>query len=271
MSTLRLLNKVALVTGAARGIGAAIAKAFAREGAIVWVTDRDEEAGATMAMRVRARWQYLDVRMEFQWVDALSRVVERDGRIDIVVNNAAISGLEQSCAHDPENASLHEWRAVHRTNLDGVFLGCKHALRFMRQQGRGNIINISSVSGEVGMPSAAAYASSKAGVRSLTRSVALHAAEQRLDVRCNCILPGLIKTSMPHPLLRQSARLHLANRAGEPGSLPPRMGRPEEVAAVALMLASEECRFMNGSEVTVDGGMLAGGREMAVPIGRAAD
>lgn len=161
----RLEGKTALVTGAARGIGEAIAKAFVREGAFVYVTDIDLDRGPRVAMELAggAAWQALDVREESHWQQALERVAADSRSLDIVVNNAGITGFEGGpLAHDPENASLEDRRAVHRTNLDGVFLGCKYAIRAMKEKGAGSIVNVSSRSGLVGIPAAAAYASSKA-------------------------------------------------------------------------------------------------------------
>lgn len=194
----RLAHKVALVTGAARGIGAAIARAFAGEGACVYGP------------------------------------------------------------HDPEHASLEDWRAVHRTNLDGVFLGCKYAIRAMRRRGAGSIVNISSRSGLVGVPGAAAYASSKAAVRNHTKTVALYCAEQGLAIRCNSIHPAAVLTPMWEPLLGSGPERAARMRSFVRDTPLRRFGRPEEVAAVAVMLASDEAAYMTGAELTIDGGILAG-------------
>jgi NAD(P)-dependent dehydrogenase (short-subunit alcohol dehydrogenase family) len=155
----RLAHKVALVTGAGRGIGAAIAEAFAAEGALVIVSDLDEASARATAERLDAAWLTLDVREEPAWISAMSSILDSHGRLDVLVNNAGITGLENGAPHDPEHASLQDWQAVHRTNLDGVFLGCKHALRTMRRRpagAPGSIVNISSRSGLVGIPAAAA-------------------------------------------------------------------------------------------------------------------
>lgn len=264
----RLGGKVALVTGAARGIGAAIAGAFAAEGATVWITDIDVDGGTAVADRIghAARFRRLDVREEDDWSGAMGAVLERDGRLDILVNNAGVSGFEHGFVpHDPEHATLEAWRAVHATNLDGTFLGCRYAIRAMRRTGSGSIINISSRSGMVGIPGAAAYASSKAAVRNHTKSVALYCAEQGLAVRCNSIHPAAILTPMWEPLLGDGP--DRARRMADFVSDTPlrRFGKPEEVAAVAVMLASDDAAYITGAEITIDGGILAGSAAVPTP------
>jgi NAD(P)-dependent dehydrogenase (short-subunit alcohol dehydrogenase family) len=188
----RLQNKIALVTGAARGIGLGIAQAFVAEGATVYLTDLDEGAVQSAAAELgpAAHARLLDVRSEGLWTQVMAQLLEEHGRLDVLVNNAGITGFEDGpVAQDPENATLRAWRDVHATNLEGVFLGCKHGIRAMRPQGTGSILNISSRSGAVGIPRAAAYAASKAGVRHHSKTVALYCAEEGLQIRCNAILP----------------------------------------------------------------------------------
>lgn len=251
----RLLNKTALVTGAARGIGEAIAEAFLAEGATVILSDIDVALGERTAGRLKAVFEKLDVREEADWI----RVTDRLDRLDILVNNAGITGFEDGpVPHDPENASLADWHAVHRTNLDGVFLGCKHAIPLMRRRGSGSIINLSSRSGLVGIPAASAYASSKAAVRNHTKTVALYCAEQGLDIRCNSIHPAAILTPMWEPMLGDGPEREARMAAFLSDTPIKRFGTPEEVAAVAVLLASDEAAYMTGSELTIDGGILAG-------------
>jgi 3(or 17)beta-hydroxysteroid dehydrogenase len=262
----RLQHKVALVTGAARGIGAAIAQAFAAEGAAVIVSDIDETQGPATAGRFGAAWIKLDVREELAWIGAMARILDSHGRLDVLVNNAGITGLETGAAHDPEHVSLEQWQAVHRTNLDGVFLGCKHALRTMRRRPAGtpgSIVNLSSRSGLVGIPAAAAYASSKAAVRNHTKSVALYCAEQGLAIRCNSIHPAAVLTPMWEPMLGQGPEREARMAAFVADTPLRRFGRPEEVAALAVLLASDESAYVTGAEFHVDGGLLAG--SAAVP------
>jgi NAD(P)-dependent dehydrogenase (short-subunit alcohol dehydrogenase family) len=257
----RLDDKVALVTGAARGIGAAIAGAFVAEGARVYLSDIDDAAGGALAASFgdAACYRRLDVRDEDAWRRVTEEISARHGRLDVVVNNAGVTGFEHGRGpHDPEHATLEDWHAVHRTNLDGVFLGCKHAIRAMRARGAGSIINISSRSGLVGIPAAAAYASSKAAVRNHTKSVALYCAEQGLAIRCNSIHPAAILTPMWDALLGEGPERETRMRRFVRDTPLRRFGTPEEVAAVAVMLAADEARYMTGAELTIDGGILAG-------------
>jgi NAD(P)-dependent dehydrogenase (short-subunit alcohol dehydrogenase family) len=265
---MRLKNKVALVTGAARGIGEAIAKAFADEGAFVYVTDIDQENGRLVAQRIGspASFALLDVRIENHWSAIIASVMQKHGKLDILVNNAGITGLEGTpVAHDPENASLEAWRSVHETNLDGVFLGCKYAIRAMRATGTGSIINISSRSGLVGIPAAVAYASSKAAVRNHTKSVALYCAQQGMKVRCNSIHPAAILTPIWEPMLGTGPERE-SNMAMLVQDTPlKRFGTPQEVAAVAVMLAADESSYITGVEINIDGGILAGSAASPAP------
>jgi len=257
----RMQGKVALISGAARGIGAAIAQAYADQGCRVWLSDIDTEHGQQQAETIgeQARFVTLDVRVEAHWVAAMDRIAQTDGGLDVVVNNAGITGFETAVvAHDPEHASLEDWRAVHRTNLDGVFLGCKYAIAAMRKRGQGSIINISSRSGLVGIPAAAAYASSKAAVRNHSKSVALYCAEQGLAIRCNSIHPAAVLTPMWEPMLGNGPDRAERMAAFVADTPLRRFGKPEEVAAIALLLGSDEATYITGAEFNIDGGLLAG-------------
>lgn len=256
----RLTGKIALVTGAAQGIGAGIVRAFVDEGATVWLTDLDLAAAEREAASVGhgATAAVLDVRDEAAWESTYKRILDRDGRIDIVVNNAGITGFESGGAHDPEFATIDDWRAVHRTNLDGVFLGCKHAIRAMRPMGMGSIVNMSSRSGLIGVPGAAAYASSKAGVRNHSKSVALWCAQQGLRIRCNSVHPAAILTPIWEAMLGAPE-----GRDGRMATLVAdtplhRFGTVEEVAAMVVYLASDDSAYVTGAEFVIDGGLLAG-------------
>jgi NAD(P)-dependent dehydrogenase (short-subunit alcohol dehydrogenase family) len=251
----RLSGKKALVTGGARGIGEAIAAAFIAEGATVIVTDCDLHNGPNTAAKLGARFEPLDVANEEDWL----RITERVPQIDIMVNNAGITGLEEpAVAHDPEHASLEAWRAVHAVNLDGTFLGCRYAIGAMKSSGRGSIINISSRSGMVGIPGAAAYAASKAAIRNHTKTVALYCADQGWNIRCNSLHPAAILTPMWEPFLGSDAQRETRMAALVSDVPMRRFGLPAEVAALAVLLASDEAMYLTGSEITLDGGLLAG-------------
>ncbi len=180
-------------------------------------------------------------------------------RRTVLVNNAGVTGLEDGpVPHDPEHAELEAWRAVHRVNLDGVFLGCRYAIRAMKARGSGSIINISSRSGLVGIPLAAAYASSKAAVRNHTKTVALYCAQQGWSIRCNSIHPAAILTPMWEPMLGSGPERATRMQALVADTPLRRFGAAEEVAALAVMLASDEATYITGSELNIDRGLLAG-------------
>jgi NAD(P)-dependent dehydrogenase (short-subunit alcohol dehydrogenase family) len=251
----RLNNKTCVVTGAASGIGRAIAARFHDEGATVIVTDIDDAAGAVAAAKIGCRFEKLDVREEADW-QRLAAIVPT---ADVVVNNAGVTGFEKGpVPHDPEHAGLEDWREVHRVNLDGTFLGCRYAIGAMKANGTGSIINISSRSGLVGIPGAAAYASSKAAIRNHTKSVALYCAQQGWTIRCNSIHPAAILTPIWEPMLGTGDDREDKMRALVADTPVKRFGLPEEVAAIAAMLASDEAAYITGTEINIDGGLLAG-------------
>lgn len=251
----RLSGKFCVITGAARGIGKAIAKAFIDEGASVLLTDKDAETLAQAGQESGSPTLALDVEKEADW----EYLAELHPTADVVVNNAGITGFEAGVApHDPENASLEDWRAVHRVNLDGTFMGCRYAIRAMKEKGAGSIINISSRSGMVGIPGAAAYASSKAAIRNHSKSVALYCAQLGLNIRCNSIHPAAIMTPMWEPMLGDGEQREAAIEAMVKDTPMRRFGEAEEVAAVAVLLASDEASYITGTEMTIDGGILAG-------------
>lgn len=251
----RMQSKTCVVTGAARGIGRAIAARFHDEGADVVIADIDDTAGAAAAAAIGCRSVNLDVRDEDDW----QRLATLVPIADVVVNNAGVTGFEEGMvAHDPEHASLADWRAVHRVNLDGTFLGCRYAIGAMKTRGTGSIINISSRSGLVGIPLAAAYASSKAAIRNHSKTVALYCAQQGWTIRCNSIHPAAILTPIWEPMLGTGPDRDVRMAALVADTPLKRFGTPDEVAAIAVLLGSDEARYITGTEISVDGGLLAG-------------
>lgn len=257
----RLEGKVALITGAAQGIGKATAIMLAREGAQIIVSDINDLEGNAVAKEIGGRCQYihLDVQEEDEWKEAIRAILEQFGRLDILVNNAGVTGFQEGFgSQDPENASLSSWRKVHAVNSDGVFLGCKYAIQTMKHFEGGAIVNISSRSGLVGIPGAAAYAASKAAVRNHTKTVALYCCQMGYKIRCNSVHPAAILTPMWEPMLGSGPE-RKTRMAEITKDIPmQKMGLAEDVANAILFLASDESSYITGIELTVDGGILAG-------------
>ena len=252
----RVANKVAIVTGGAKGIGRETALLLAREGAKVAVTDIDEVAGTKVADEIRkaggdAVFYFHDVTNEGQWEKVVADTVKKFGGLNILVNNAGI-GVPANV----EEETLEGWRKTTAINLDGVFLGVKHAVRAMKS-GKGSIVNISSIEGMVGKSDIPAYNASKGGVRIFTKSAALYCAEQGYKIRVNSVHPGFIWTPLVEQyfndvgdveeLKQQTAALHPIGR----------MGDPIDIAYGILYLASDESSFVTGSELVIDGGFIA--------------
>ena len=256
----RVAGKCALVTGAARGLGAAISRKLAEEGARVLLTDIDGAGAETMAAAIRKEFGQdtafaarHDVTSEADWQAALDLAAERLGGLSVLVNNAGIAA-----AGTVESVSLDDWRRSFAINVDGVFLGCRLAIPLLRESQPASIINISSIAGLIGAPGLAAYNASKAAVWMLTKSVALHCAREKWDVRCNSVHPAFVDTDIldgfhtDKSLPRDSTLGKLARQ------IPiGRIGDPEEVALGVLYLASDESRFMTASELKLDGGISA--------------
>jgi NAD(P)-dependent dehydrogenase (short-subunit alcohol dehydrogenase family) len=252
---------VALVTGAAKGIGQAVVELFVAEGARVVVTDIDDELGEKLASSLgeAACYRHLDVSDEQGWQEVAEFVKAQYGVLDILINNAGITGLaETQGSHDPEHFELSDWDWVHKTNLDGVALGCKYGIGLMKSSTAASIVNLSSRSGLVGIPGAAAYASSKAAIRNHTKTVALYCAEQGYPIRCNSLHPGAILTPLWDSMLGEGEQKEQAIKAVGEGIPLGHMGEPMDVAYACVYFASDESKYITGVELNIDGGILAG-------------
>ncbi len=234
----RIKNRIALVTGAASGIGKATADLFEAEGAVVIRTDITDGDHHKLDVAKASHWRRLIDSIEYE-------------RLDIVVNNAGIS------PHDNiENLDMDNWNTIRGVVLDGVMLGCKHTLPLLKKSTCGAIVNVSSVAGMVGSSEYTSYGAAKAGVRNVTKSIALHCARKRYSVRCNSVHPGSIDT----PILDadkakygEEKTIQVRTKAIPMG----RLGLAREVANAILFLASDDASFITGAELVIDGGFTA--------------
>lgn len=251
----RLSGKVALVTGAASGLGAATARRLAKDGAAVLLTDRDlageDIAASITAAGGQAAFRLHDVTSHPDWVAAVEHAVHDFGRLDILVNNAGVAGGR----HELMDHSYDAWRQILAVNLDGVFLGLRHAGPRIAASGGGSVINLSSILGKVGMAGAAAYCASKGGVTLLTKAAALEWAP--LGIRVNSVHPGFIDTPMVSNALadrEDGNEMRVALMNAHPIG---RFGVPREIADAIAFLASDDASFITGAELVVDGGFTA--------------
>lgn len=254
----RLEDKVALVTGAASGLGKAIAKLFVQQGATVTITDIDEQTGQVVANEIGAKFLLQDVGNEATWEKIITDVTETSNGLHILVNNAGISNRAES--NDPELTSFDSWSKVMHINAGGVFLGCKHAIPAIKQSGGGSIVNISSIAALVATPFLTSYGASKAAVCQFSKSVAIHCAEKGYGIRCNSVHPGQIMTPMLEGLFEdmgKEAGLSIEAMRSEFLKKIPLgdFGLPEEVASTVLFLASEKSSHITGQQFVIDGGM----------------
>ncbi|WP_300378204.1 SDR family NAD(P)-dependent oxidoreductase [Henriciella sp.] len=261
----RFEHRVVLITGAAKGIGRQAALSFAAEGAEIVATDIETEAGETLVSEIEAaggtaKFLKHDVTSEENWIRVIDSVRQRQGRLDVLINNAGIgmTGL----AHEME---FSLWRKMMSVNVDGVFLGVKHALPLMKEAGQGNVINVSSVAGLRSTANFSCYCATKAAVRSFTKSVALECAEAKDGIRVNSIHPGIISTAIWDTLIgteedEASEMPRDATLAGMTGEGVPfgRTGSIQEIVNGLLFLASDESSYMTGAELVLDGGLTAG-------------
>lgn len=253
----RVAGKVALITGAGLGLGRASSLLLAQEGATLVVSDVDESLAAdTAAAIAEAGGEALalrhDVSQPEDWSSVMAAIERRLGRLDVLVNNAGIA-----IARTIENTSLAEWRRTMAVNLDGVFLGCQQGIGLMKKSGGGSIINLSSIDGIIGEAELAAYCASKGGVRTLTKAVAVHCAERRYGIRCNSIHPGYVWTPQTENYLRDLGTLEQERAKALSRHPIGFLGEPNDIAYMVLYLASDESKFVTGSEMVVDGGYLA--------------
>ena len=250
----RLEGKTALVTGAASGIGLQTSIRLAEEGALVMMTDINLEEGLQQAEKLGANATFLklDITEEEEWISVLDETVKRFDRLDILVNSAGMVLIA-----DVEQITLEDWRKVHAVNLDGTFLGCKHGVRVMKEFGAGSIINLSSVSGMIGGFNLAAYNSSKGAVRMLTKSVALHCDRSGYGIRCNSIHPTFIETPILESMILDSPDPEKARQTLVRQVPLRRIGKPDDVANMIVYLASDESTFVTGTEMVIDGGVIA--------------
>lgn len=252
---MRLENKVALVTGGASGIGAAISSRFVQEGATVVIADVNDAQGSSLAQSLgdRASFVALDVQHPQQWQHTIGHILSTHDQLDILVNNAGIA-----ITGDVESCTLDDWQRTQSINNDGVFIGCQEAIKAMKGKG-GAIINVSSIEGIIGEPKLPAYNASKGAVRIFTKSAALHCAQKNYDIRINSLHPGYVNTPMVSQAISEFTETEAAEFKNRVLSNIPvkRMAQPEEIAAAALFLASDDASYMTGAELIIDGGYTA--------------
>lgn len=254
----RVTGKKAFITGAAQGLGAAFARRLAAEGAKVTLADINAAGAEALAHEINQAHGEgtafafpLDVTQEAQWIFALEEADAAMGGISVLVNNAGISR-----GGDIESLSLEDWKLVMSVNVDSVFLGTKHALKYLRQNQPGSIINISSIAGLIAAHNSPSYNASKAAVWLLSKGIALHCAKQGLDVRSNSIHPTFVDTPILDPLRQRFGKDEAEAKLARQVPLG-RIGEPDDIANAVLYLASDESRFMTGAELKLDGGISA--------------
>ncbi len=258
----RLEGKVSIITGAASGIGRATALLFVNEGAQVIVTDINEQGGKDTVAEVGSNAWFLhhDVSREDDWQRVISETLAQFDKLDVLVNNAAISSGEFGVAADPENVTVENWDKIQRVNALGPLLGCKHGIAAMRKSGGGSIVNVSSSGALIPSPMETPYGMTKAGVTNLTLSVAMHCAVNNYNIRCNSIYPGGTRTPMLERLLEVMAADagvsvdEVATEWGQKNVPLGRLAQPKDIAFAILYLASDESAYVTAEQLVVDGG-----------------
>ncbi len=244
----RVSGKVAIITGAASGLGRADALRLAEEGARLVVTDVNVEAGTEVARLCEAEFVEQDVGDETAWTSLIEATMSSHGRLDILVNNAGIAPIANI-----ETTTTDVWRDVMRVHADGTFFGCRAAIPAMAQGGGGSIINMSSTAALVGISPYLAYSAAKGAIRSMTKAIASHCRAEGNGVRCNSVHPGSISTPMVHNAMQKLAGIDmLAQPDPEAMRVALGIGEPLDVANLVLFLASEESKHMNGAELVID-------------------
>jgi NAD(P)-dependent dehydrogenase (short-subunit alcohol dehydrogenase family) len=251
-----LTNKTALVTGAGSGIGAEIARTFAKSGAHVFLADRDENAGQKVSAEIvdsggNSEFIALDVTSENDWQNAADHILQGENKLDILVNNAGIGHVGTILQTTGEDLDK-----MYEVNVRGVFNGCKQFVPRMIESGGGSIINLASIGGVVGIVDRLAYCTTKFAVVGLTKCLALDHATTGL--RVNCLCPGRVETPFVQARIREYLDPEAAYKEMSQSQAVGRMGRPDEIAAAALYLASDEATFVTGSAFIIDGGHSAG-------------
>lgn len=253
----RLDGKKALVTGAASGLGAEISRTLASEGASIALTDIDIKGAQQVAEEIngihpdRARAYHHDVTDESTWQDVLSTAANWLDGLSVLVNNAGIAPVGSV-----EDLDTETWHKVHAVDLDSVFFGCKHGIPFLREHAPSSIINIASISALIAAHNMTAYNSAKAGAWMLTKSVALHCARKSYGIRCNSVHPAFIDTPILDGLIDRSNKKEAHAKLARQIPLG-HIGEPKDVALAVVYLASDESKFMTGSEIKLDGGISA--------------
>lgn len=246
----RVEGKVAIITGAASGLGEAGARMLVAEGASVIMTDINEPAGRAIADEIGAEFVTQDVSQEASWPALVDGVMERHGRLDVLVNNAGIAIIATLM-----RTTTEIWRRTLAVHLDGTFFGCRAALPAMKRSGGGSIINMSSTAALVGIAPYFAYSAAKGGIRSLTKSIAVDCRERKNGIRCNSIHPGSIDTPMVQAALEGLQGVKLQEEPDrEAARIAMGLGEPDDVAYMVLFLASDESKHVTGAELVVDHG-----------------
>ena len=241
-------NKVVVVTGAASGLGAADARMLAAEGARVIMTDVNVDAGEQIADEIGAVFFEQDVSVEARWTELMTFVQQEFGQLDGLVNNAGIAIIA-----DIETTTTEQWRRTLNIHLDGAFWGCQSAIPLMKKSGGGSIVNMSSTAALVGIPAYLAYSAAKGGIRSMTKSIAIHCKQQKLGIRCNSIHPGSISTPMVHDAVKTLSGIDMtAMPDPEQGRKDLGIGEPDDIAHMVTYLISDAAKHINGAEMVID-------------------